>query len=78
VLSTPYHGYFKNLAMAVTGRLESHLDTSWSGAYVHFFTPRSISKLLVEAGFRDIAVMRAGRIAPVAKSMILTCSKLAG
>lgn len=75
VLSTPYHGYLKNLAMAVTGKLESHLDTSWSGAYVHFFTPRSISKLVVQAGFRDIALARAGRIAPLAKAMILTCSK---
>jgi 2-polyprenyl-6-hydroxyphenyl methylase/3-demethylubiquinone-9 3-methyltransferase len=75
VLATPYHGYAKNLAMALTGNLERHLDTSWSGAYVHFFTPLSISKLLEQAGFRSITVTRAGRIAPLAKSMILTCSK---
>jgi 2-polyprenyl-6-hydroxyphenyl methylase/3-demethylubiquinone-9 3-methyltransferase len=75
VLATPYHGYAKNLAMALTGSLERHLDTSYAGAYVHFFTPLSISKLLEQAGFRSITVTRAGRIAPLAKSMILTCSK---
>lgn len=75
VLSTPYHGYLKNLVMAVTGKLENHLDTSWSGAYVHFFTPRSISRLLTQAGFSDIAIMRAGRVPALAKSMVLTCRR---
>lgn len=75
VLSTPYHGYTKNLVMAATGRLERHLDTLWSGAYVHFFTASSISHLLEQTGFRDIRVRRAGRIAPLAKSMVLACSK---
>ena len=75
ILSTPYHGYIKNLVMAATGRLERHLDTLWSGAHVHYFTIASISKLLKQAGFRDIEVERAGRIAPLAKSMVLTCSK---
>lgn len=75
VISTPYHSYLKNLAMAVTGSLEAHLDTLWSGAYVHFFTFKSISALLAEAGFEGIAMVRAGRIPIVAKSMILTCRK---
>lgn len=75
VLSTPYHGYVKNLMMALTGNLEKHLDTSWSGAYVHFFTPRSISNLLARSGFSDIAITRAGRIPALAKSMIVTCRR---
>lgn len=75
LLSTPYHGYFKYLAMAAAGKLEGHLNTSWSGAYVHFFTPNSISSLLLQAGFQDINVIRAGRIGVLAKSMILTCTK---
>jgi 2-polyprenyl-3-methyl-5-hydroxy-6-metoxy-1,4-benzoquinol methylase len=75
VLSTPYHGYVKNLAMAVTGKLEGHLDTLWSGAFVHFFTIRSICGLLREAGFENIGVGRAGRIAPLAKTMVLSCTR---
>lgn len=75
VLSTPYHGYFKNLAMAVSGRLQNHLDTSWPGAYVHFFTVESVTALLKAAGFTDIATTRAGRIAPLANSIVLTCRR---
>ena len=75
ILSTPYHGYWKNLAMAVTGKLEGHLDTSWEGAYVHYFHSTSIARLVEEAGFRNISITRAGRIPQLAKSMIVTCSK---
>jgi len=75
VLSTPYHSYVKNLAMAVTGKLEGHLDTLWPGGFVHFFTIRSVSGLLREAGFENIAVGRAGRIPPLAKTMVLSCTK---
>ena len=75
ILSTPYHGYLKFLALAATGRMEKYLDTSWAGAYVHHFAPRSITKLLADAGFTDIAISRAVRIPALAKSMIVTCTK---
>jgi 2-polyprenyl-3-methyl-5-hydroxy-6-metoxy-1,4-benzoquinol methylase len=75
ILSTPYHGYFKFLALAASGRMEQHLDTSWSGAYVHHYTPRSISKVLDGAGLEVLAIERAGRIPTLAKSMIVTCRK---
>lgn len=75
ILSTPYHGYWKYLALAVTGRMEQYLDTSWAGSYVHHFSPQSISQLLKNAGFRDIEIIRAGRIPPLAKAMIVTCRK---
>lgn len=75
VLTTPYHGYFKNLAMALTGKLERHLDTAWSGSYVHFFSRKSLSVLLTKVGFEDLVIVRVGRIAPLANSMIVTCTK---
>ena len=75
ILSTPYHGYLKFLALAATGRMEQHLDTSWAGAYVHYFTPNSITKLLSGAGFAEITIARVGRISALAKSMIVTCTK---
>jgi 2-polyprenyl-6-hydroxyphenyl methylase/3-demethylubiquinone-9 3-methyltransferase len=75
VLSTPYHSYIKDLAMAVTGKLEAHLNTLWSGGFVHFFTIRSIGGLLYEVGFENIGVRRAGRIPPLAKTMVLSCMK---
>ena len=29
ILTTPYHGYFKNLALALSGKLDSHFTTLW-------------------------------------------------
>lgn len=75
ILSTPYHGYWKNLALAVSGRMNSYLDTAWEGAYLHHFSPKAITQLLENAGFRDIEITRAGRIPPLAKAMIVTCRK---
>lgn len=76
VLSTPYHGYLKFLALALSGRMEEHLDTSWVGAYVHHYTRRSIADLLSRAGFEVVEIERAGRIPAFAKSMVVTCRKL--
>ncbi len=74
VLSTQYHSYVKNLAMAVIGKLEGHLDTLWPGGFVHFFAVRSICSLLFQAGFENIAVGRAGRIPPLVKTTVLSCT----
>ena len=75
ILATPYHGYLKDLALAVTGRLQRHLDTNWAGAYMHFFTIDAITKLLRDAGFEIVEIARAGRVPALAKSMILTCAR---
>ncbi len=31
ILTTPYHGYFKNLALALTGKMDSHFTALWDG-----------------------------------------------
>lgn len=75
ILSTPYHGYWKYLALALTGRMENYLDTAWDGAYMHHFSPKSMAQLLEKSGFRDIDITLVGRVPWLAKSMIVTCRK---
>jgi 2-polyprenyl-6-hydroxyphenyl methylase/3-demethylubiquinone-9 3-methyltransferase len=70
IISTPYHGYWKNLALAVTGRLDSHFTALWEGGHIKFWSVRTLTQLLVETGFRRFRIVRAGRIPPLAKSMI--------
>jgi 2-polyprenyl-3-methyl-5-hydroxy-6-metoxy-1,4-benzoquinol methylase len=70
IVSTPYHGYWKNLALALAGRMDAHFGALWDGGHVKFFSERTLRALLEEAGFTDIAFVGAGRIAPFAKSMI--------
>jgi 2-polyprenyl-3-methyl-5-hydroxy-6-metoxy-1,4-benzoquinol methylase len=75
VLSTPYHGYWKNLAMAVAGKWDDHLTVLWEGGHIKFFSIDTLSTLLSEAGFNNVRFVRVGRIPPLAKSMIAIVRK---
>lgn len=70
IISTPYHGYLKNLALAVTGKLERHFTALWDGGHIKFFSIATLRELLTEAGFQNIRFIRFGHISPLAKSMI--------
>jgi 2-polyprenyl-3-methyl-5-hydroxy-6-metoxy-1,4-benzoquinol methylase len=70
VLSTPYHGYFKNLVLAATGRLDHHFSALWDHGHIKFWSIKTLTTLLREAGFDSINFRRIGRIPPLAKSVI--------
>lgn len=69
-ISTPYHGYWKNLALAVTGKMDQHFTALWDGGHIKFWSEKTLRILLEETGFRDVRFVRAGRIPAFAKSMI--------
>jgi 2-polyprenyl-3-methyl-5-hydroxy-6-metoxy-1,4-benzoquinol methylase len=75
IVSTPYHGYLKNLALAVTGKWDMHLGPLWDGGHIKFFSITTLCSLLNEAGFREVRIFRIGRIPPLAKSMVAVASK---
>ena len=77
IVSTPYHGYLKNLAMAVTGKMDAHFTALWDHGHIKFWSVRTLTILLEEAGFRDLRFLRVGRIPPLAKSMIAIARRLA-
>jgi 2-polyprenyl-3-methyl-5-hydroxy-6-metoxy-1,4-benzoquinol methylase len=74
LLSTPYHGYTKNLALAVTGKMDAHFGALWDGGHVKFFSPSTLGHLLNVAGAGSVAIERIGRIPPLAKSMLAVVS----
>jgi 2-polyprenyl-6-hydroxyphenyl methylase/3-demethylubiquinone-9 3-methyltransferase len=69
-LSTPYHGYLKNLALAVSGKMDSHFTALWPGGHVKFFSIRTLGRLMKDSGAKNVCFRRVGRIPPLAKSMI--------
>lgn len=75
IISTPYHGYLKNLAMAITGKMDSHFTALWDNGHIKFWSISTLTELLCEAGFIDINYMRVGRVPPLAKSMIAIARK---
>lgn len=75
VVSTPYHGYAKNVALAVSGALDKHFTALWDHGHIKFWSMRTLAELLREAGFRDVRFERIGRIPIFAKSMIAIATK---
>jgi len=75
IISTPYHGYWKNLALSLTNKWDMHMDPFWDGGHIKLFSIRTMGKLLELTGFTDISFIRVGRIPPFAKSMIAIVKK---
>ncbi len=70
IISTPYNGYLKNLAIAVAGGFDRHVTALWDHGHIKFWSMATLKTLLVDVGLCDITFVRAGRVAPLAKSMI--------
>ena len=70
IVSTPYHGYLKNLALAALNKWDAHMPPLWLGGHIKMFSQATFTKLLRDGGLRDIQLYRVGRIPPFAKSMI--------
>ena len=70
IVSTPYHGYLKNLSLAISGKFDAHFTALWDHGHIKFWSRRTLSILLNEAGFSEVHFRRVGRIPALAKSMI--------
>jgi len=75
VLSTPYHGYFKNLMLALTGKLDKHFTVLWDHGHIKFWSRKTLTQALEEAGFTSIQFAGAGRAPWFWKSMVLMATK---
>jgi 2-polyprenyl-3-methyl-5-hydroxy-6-metoxy-1,4-benzoquinol methylase len=75
IISTPYHGYWKNLALALTGKLDDHFTALWDHGHIKFWSIRTLGALLHEAGFCSLEFHRLGRIRPLAKTMMVIARK---
>lgn len=75
ICSTPYHGYLKNLALSLFDKWDDHHTSAQDGEHIKFFSERTLRLVLQRAGFLDIRFVRAGRIGPLAKSMVAIARK---
>lgn len=75
LLGTPYHGYLKNLALAVTGRMDSHFSALHDGGHIKFFSVRTLSQLLTTHSFEALNFTYYGRAPWLWKNMICHARK---
>jgi len=75
IITTPYHGYLKNLAIALSGKFDSHVNPLWEGGHIKFWSTATLQQLLKDAGFKSVEFRFAGRVPWLAKSMIAIARK---
>lgn len=75
LIGTPYHGYLKNLAIALSGRMDSHYSALHNGGHIKFFSVRTLSQLLISHSFTDLSFSYYGRAPWLWKNMICHARK---
>lgn len=75
VLTTPYHGYLKNLALSVFDKWDHHHTALWHGGHIKFWSRRTLGALLHENGFEVVQFVGLGRAPWLWRSMLLVARK---
>lgn len=75
LIGTPYHGYLKNLALAITNRMDSHFSVLHDGGHIKFFSVKTLSQLMNAHGFQDLSFTFYGRAPWLWKNMICHARK---
>jgi 2-polyprenyl-3-methyl-5-hydroxy-6-metoxy-1,4-benzoquinol methylase len=75
ILTTPYHGYLKNLLLAITGKMDQHFTVLWDHGHIKFWSRKTLETALKETGFTNIEFAGSGRIPYVWMSMVLKATK---
>jgi 2-polyprenyl-3-methyl-5-hydroxy-6-metoxy-1,4-benzoquinol methylase len=75
IVTTPYHGYLKNLALSVCDAWDKHHTALWHGGHIKFFSRATLSRLLAEGGLRVVGFEGLGRVPWLWKSMLLVARK---
>jgi len=73
VLTTPYHGVRKIVALTLAGKFETHFDPL--GQHIRFFTPKSLSRCLSQCGLKMTRWQGLGRVPGLWKTMLVEAIK---
>ena len=71
IATAPFHGYLKNLILALCGGFDAHWHPLRDHGHIKFFSRDTLTQLFRECGFTELQFLTAGRIPPLAKSMII-------
>lgn len=75
ICSTPYHGYLKNLVLALAGKWDAHANPLWDGGHIKLWSRATLARLLTESGFRHLEFRGAGRLPFLWMTMVMSGDK---
>lgn len=76
ILTTPYHGYLKNLAISLAGGWDKHFTALQEHMHIKFWSMQTLGELLERNGFTIVRWERVGRVPVLARSMIVIARKI--
>lgn len=76
IITTPYHGFLKNLAIALTNKFDGHMTALWEGGHIKFFSKKTLFQLLKKNGFQPFDFQGCGRMPYLWKSMLVVAKKI--
>jgi 2-polyprenyl-3-methyl-5-hydroxy-6-metoxy-1,4-benzoquinol methylase len=71
ILTTPYHGYLKNLFLSLMNKWDTHMDPLWLGGHIKLWSRKTLTKALTRGGFKVIEFKGCGRAPYFWMSMII-------
>ncbi len=72
IVTTPFHGYAKNLLLALTNGFDGHWHPLRDYGHIKFFSRATLTQLFAESGFSGLRFSTAGRFPPLGKSMVVS------
>jgi len=72
ICTTPYHGYLKNLALALAGKWDTHANPLWDGGHIKLWSRRTLGWLLTSAGFENLQFRGVGRLPGLWMTMVMS------
>jgi len=75
IVSTPYHGYLKNLALSLLNGWDRHFHVAWDGGHIKFFSQKTLARMACDVGFKYPRFYNVGRFPWLWKSIIMVVEK---
>lgn len=75
IISTPFHGFIKNLMILCYGKFDQHFSPLWEHGHIKFFSKQTLREICERNNFKIEKIYYSGRFYPISKSMIFVLSK---
>jgi 2-polyprenyl-3-methyl-5-hydroxy-6-metoxy-1,4-benzoquinol methylase len=75
ICTTPYHGFAKNILLALANRWDAHANPLWDGGHIKLWSRKTLARLLTETGFVNVQFRGAGRLPFLWMTMVMAGDK---
>lgn len=71
IVSVPYHGYLKNIALSIFNKWDFHHTVLWDGGHIKFWSVSTLRRAFEQSGFKVTGYYGCGRFYGFYKSFVM-------